>query len=128
MAGGMNPGISFRLGKPERRLGLMRELAGALAQAQAALLASDGEELQIQTERERTLCRTLQSFPPEATNPRRQCSQELRELGLQIRDLNLVQAALLRRARRSLEILACLRARCAPTYTAPGTERNPLTP
>ena len=43
----------------EQRLNLMRELAKALALAQAAVLASDGEKLQLQTEREQRLCRTL---------------------------------------------------------------------
>jgi flagellar biosynthesis/type III secretory pathway chaperone len=135
----MKPGISSRRSAPEQRVVLMRELAQVLTQAQAAVLAWEVEELQIQTARQETLCQTLRrlgqgsgdSLPlgagisarpgGENVSAENGPARELQALGLQVRYLNRVQAALLRRARRSLAILACLQARSQPTYTPPAS-------
>ena len=146
----MNTEISSDLLGQEPRLRFMRDLASALAQAQAALLVLDVETLEVQNGRQLALCdglgrieatsakdnkdpgiatelssltvRSTPSSPPPASSAAD--ALELRRLALQIRNLNQVQAALLRRAAHSLEILAALRTRYALTYAAPAGRRN----
>ena len=148
----MHPQTTFRLGVAQQRLALLRELADVLGLAQGALLNSDLDRLQVQNGRQLTLCKTLRTLAGDCAGPGIQASEppilppavfgpgsfsapidgveisrQLQEAGLQVRHLNRVQAALLRRARRSLEISACLRASCGLTYAAPAADRVILT-
>jgi hypothetical protein len=155
MVGNVKTEISSGLLQSEQELRWMQELASALLQAQAALLALDVERLEAQTERQQTLCAEwsqgradtgrrgtqgaseqseIVSGPPgspEASpwpaTPDRGCI-ELRSLALRIRDLNQIQAALLRRAVRALGILASLQTRFALTYARPEASQDSLTP
>ncbi|HEX3353810.1 MAG TPA: hypothetical protein VHS34_13405 [Terriglobales bacterium] len=148
----MYPQTTFRLGIAEQRLALLRELAEVLGLAQGALLNSDLDRLQEQNGRQLTLCKTLRTLAGDSAGPGIQASEpaisppaifgpgslsapidgdaisrQLQEVRRQVQHLNRVQAALLRRARRSLEISACLRARCALTYAESATDRGILT-
>jgi hypothetical protein len=146
----MSTEISSDLPGQEPRLRFMRDLASALAQAQAALLALDVDTLEVQNGRQLALCDGLGRIeatsakhnqdagiatelssllvpsappsPPPASSAAD--ALELRRLALQVRNLNQVQAALLRRAARSLEILAALHTRYALTYASPAELRN----
>ncbi len=124
----------------------MQELVSVLLQAQAAVLALDVERLEVQTERQQTLCAEwsrrlagagcrgaqgrseapeIVSRPLRSTDPSSCLATpdagllELRSVALRIRDLNQIQAALLRRAVRALGILASLQTRFALTYARP---------
>jgi hypothetical protein len=139
--------LSFE--RVERRLALMRELAGTLEQAQAALLASDLQRIEEHTARQRELCDALRlleapatspgkdvlheptgpdlpkaSLPPELHERWSALSQELAQVQSRVGHLNRVHAALLRRAQRALAIVSRLLASSAVTYTLP----QPATP
>ena len=134
--------LSFE--RVERRLALMRELAGMLEQTQAALLASDLERIEAHTVRQRELCDALRLLEAPGTSPGKDAprkrtrvhlpegslspelrerwstlSQELAQVQSRVGHLNRVHAALLRRARRSLAIVSRLLASSAATYTLP---------
>jgi hypothetical protein len=123
-----------------QRLAILQELRVALEQAQAALLASDAEQLEKQTASQLQLCRTLQALavaeaggpnqsdwatlPKGAADPavRQRWSalgQHLAAVERQISHLNRVHAALLRKAYRSVRIFARLLSSSAITYTPP---------
>jgi hypothetical protein len=139
----MNQRLSSSFARVERRLALMRELAGTLEQAQGALLAADVKRLEAHTLRQRELCdqlRLLASLVPASGDhamepekahlpddpfspqPSERWSVLLQELVLvesRVRHLNQVHAALVQRARRSLAIISRLLAGSGITYTLP---------
>lgn len=128
----------------ERQVRLMQELAGSLERAQAALLNSDVAQLGDQTILQQRLCEELQQLagkvalkplfrapliPPahhadNATLERfaqrqRSLLTELREIGRRVEGLNRDYSALLRRARRTVDIFCRVLASSGITYLPP---------
>jgi hypothetical protein len=129
----------------ERQIALMRELAGSLERAQAAALNSNAGQLSAQTLRQQKLCEELRQlagkFSPEHSSPTapmvtpihaadaatlHSCSQrqqslltELRKIGKRVEGLNRNYAALLRRARRTVDIFCRVLANSGVTYPPP---------
>jgi len=93
----------------------MQELALAVQQAQAAVVAGDLRDLKKQTTRQRELCQLLREPDP---GPRSgtQAGCELQAAARHVAQMNRVLGALLRRARRSVEIIALAHASRADTY------------
>jgi len=132
-------------GALERRISLMRELARSLECAQAAVLSSDPAELGAQTTRQRELCeqwrRGVSEFPRNGSiSPRRRLAMansheavdlgptgeahrvliaELSEVEGRVAHLNRAYGALLRRARRTVDIFCRVLASSGPTYSQP---------
>lgn len=137
----------------ERQIALMRELAGSLERAQAAVLSSDIRQISAQTLRQQRLCEELQrqagrmsrqnglavapmatptapvdAYPLLPTSARqRSLLAELRETGKLVERLNRDYAALLRRARRTVDIFCRVLASSAITYLPPAPQaQSPL--
>lgn len=130
----------------ERQIGLIRELAGSLERAQAAVLNSDVAQICAQTILQQKLCGELQrlgKFSPEHSSlarmvtpahpadaatlhPLSQRQQslltELRETGKRVERLNRDYAALLRRARRTVDIFCRVLANSGVTYLPPTSQ------
>jgi len=133
----------------ERRVGLMRELAASLERAQAAILHSDAGQLAAQTMRQQELCEELRRLVPELASgpvfsvanvarsvvrthlagtlhPARQRQRalltELLKIETQVADLNRSYGALLRRARRTVDIFCRVLANSGVTYLPPATQ------
>jgi hypothetical protein len=131
-----------------QRLGRMRELAHSLALAQAAVVRSDLVEMQGQTAKQQQLCEQLRQiavqapteFPCEAQPPIAPAAwarlpenlasplggerwnalvNELTQVELQVAALNRTYGALLRRARRTVEIFCRVLATSGVTYAPP---------
>jgi len=135
----------------ERRIALLRELAGSLQRAQAAVLRSDIGQMTAQTLRQQKLCEELQPHagrmsrpnavpvapmatprPPVDALPLQPLSArqhsllaELREAGKLVERLNRDYAALLRRARRIVDIFCRVLASSAVTYLPPAPQAQP---
>lgn len=114
------------------RLHLLRELATSLSQAQTAVLASSLDRLQLQTARQQALIEAMRALTSDLRQNSREADstpaigsgfdaawQDLLLEGARVRYLNYVLGGLLRRKRRSIEILALLQASCAATYAQP---------
>lgn len=136
----------------ERQVALMRELAGSLERAQAAVLNSDGVQIRAQTILQQKLCGELQQlagkFSPEDSSPahmvtpthpadaatlhplaqrRQSLLTQLRETGKRVEQLNRVYSALLRRARRTVDIFCRVLANSGITYLPPISQtQSPL--
>lgn len=136
----------------ERRIGLMRELAGSLERAQAAVLVSDCTELRALTRQQQELCHQwrllISQFPhndlylprlshilssPPRANPKsteerhKALIMELAEVERRVAHLNRAYGALLRRARRTVDIFCRVLASSGATYNQPvvhGASRN----
>lgn len=110
----------------ERRLGWLRELAGSLEGARAAVLANNLAELKLQTARQRDLCAALGQFElgtPIGVGERwNRLLQESAKTEIQVRQLNREYGALLARARRTVDIFCRLLANSEPTYLPPKRE------
>jgi hypothetical protein len=123
-------------GIQESRLTLLRELSDALAQGQAALLASDLEGFDRETTRQQDLClellhlqslmegRNLAGSRGRAPLPSRQTPEDARSLELRQAELRLwhqalLYAAVLRRTRRTVAIFCRVLANSGTTYAAP---------
>ena len=129
----MNAQTGFSLGALEQRSALMQELAGELEQAQAAIVASDSNEFQLHTDRQRTLCEAvcaLSSPPapaevsPDFQQRREILTQKLAKIENRVRQLNRIHAALVRRAQRTLAIFSRALASSALTYVAPQAQTS----
>jgi hypothetical protein len=131
----------------ERQIALMRELAGSLERAQVALFNSDVAQVGVQTILQQRLCEELQqlagkfslkpSFPAHMITPTHQANvatldpfaerqrfllSELREIGKQVEGLNRHYSALLRRARRTVDIFCRVLANSGITYLPPSPQ------
>lgn len=110
----------------QRRVGQMHELADVLEQAQAALINRDLRGIERLTARQRELCALLREVETKTRSqdylPEQQSAMacELTAAGKRVRDLNRLHAALLRRARRTVDIFCRVLASCAVTYAPPG--------
>jgi len=126
-----------------RQVALMRELAGSLQRAQAAVLDCDIAQINAQTIQQQRLCGELRqlagqcSLEPSSAHrvtpmhpagvatvaPFAQRQQalltELRETGKRVERLNCDYAALLRRARRTVDIFCRVLANSGVTYLPP---------
>jgi len=120
----------------ERRLAWMRELAASLQRAQQCVLHGAVTQLEEETRHQQQLCARLQEFEqrppnhspssvratpvgllPEPWRGRWQMVElELAAVENQVRHLNRVHAAILRRARQSLVVISQVVASCGPTY------------
>jgi hypothetical protein len=134
-----------------RRVGLMRELANCLDRAQVAVLNSDPGQMSAQTTRQRELCEQLRRLaselmpeqvpplaPAASSNPASQGPDtadllpaqlrreallvELAEVEARVAHLNRIYAALLRRARRTVDIFCRVLANSGVTYIPPGPQ------
>jgi hypothetical protein len=127
----------------ERRLVLMRELAGSLERAYAALAQADFGEMDRQTARQERLCKQLGrvtapgqrhsvAIGPLAAGPTRspegadpasahwsRLRRELRDFETRVAQLNYAYGALLRRARRTVDIFCRVLMHSGITYVPP---------
>lgn len=133
----------------ERRLALMRELAESLARAQAAVARADAGQMNAQTMQQRRICEELRRLTVEfgaarvsgeasATDLRAQSSPaaalgeayerwralkgELAKVEAEVAQLNRNYSALLRRARRTVDIFCRVLANSGITYVPPASE------
>jgi len=117
---------------------LMGELADSLERAQAAVLQSDVAEMTRQSERQRKLCADLSRLQAESSQlPQgaatadqhgvlgRDLGEEWTQARLRVARLNRAYGALLRRARRTVDIFCRVLASSAITYGPPAP---PLAP
>jgi hypothetical protein len=143
--------LSERLGL---RLQVLRELAASLREAQAAVLALNLDRLQLHTARQQALVEAMRTLVNDVTQdagdaggnieikntrgsapgtsthlsnaqPLDPVWHQVLQEQARVRHLNRVLGALLRRGRRSMEILALLHASCAITYAQPKLLRPP---
>jgi hypothetical protein len=137
----------------ERRVGLMRELAGSLQRAHNAILHSDAAQLSAQTVRQQQLCEELRRLAAELTpgqtsstamavrsiaqthlpntaalyparERQRALLTELLEIETRVGDLNRAYGALLRRARRTVDIFCRVLANSGATYLPPAAQTS----
>ena len=130
----MTPEPSHDCASVEQQIVLLRELACAFENAQQAIVAQDLEGFERQTGRQQALCRQLcalqekqgqlgeanaSSCGSSESAASQRWADLLQELALvqeRVRHLNGVHAALLRRAQRSLRILANIFATSSGIY------------
>jgi len=137
----------------EKQVTRLRELAGSLERAQAAVLRADAGQLNIQTLKQHTLCgelRRLGSVPPllasshaqpvtsmevaatPALDPLAEHQQallsELQDMVKRVQRLNREYAALLRRARRTVDIFCRVLASSDITYVPPTSQAQSAAP
>jgi hypothetical protein len=110
------------------RIALLYELAAAFEDAQPAMVRCDIQKIQQHAARQHQLCRALlrlhENGPQAPAAGRAQQDEDLLALELEamqarVRHLGRVQAALLRRSRRAMQIFARLLASSAVTYAPP---------
>jgi hypothetical protein len=124
----MDNSLPSRLALPEHRLALLREMAGSLAQAQAAVISSDLASLEYHTERQRLLCQQLQALYTQpipslpSSTPGDALSPALSEAETEVQRRLRVYGALLRRARRTVGIFCRVLATSGVTYIVPPPE------
>ena len=110
----------------EKRLSLLRELAGSLECAHAAVLGSDLAELTLQTVHQRELCAALrqaEGVAPSAAGERwNRLLQESTQMEKRVAHLNREYSALLARARRTVDIFCRVLANSEGTYLPPKRE------
>ena len=125
-------------GPIEVRLALLQELAQSLSCAQLAIVRSDFGEIKTQTARQLDLCLRLRAHgvpPPDLLNTQKsrretetrdrpgECSdalaKQLGEMEIRVARLNRSYAALLRRARRTVDIFCRVLTDSAATYAPP---------
>lgn len=131
----------------ERQVALLHELAGSLERAQAAVLNSDVAQIGVQTILQQRLCGELRQLagelslkpsPPDRRGSavrradaatlhpvvERQHSllAELREIGKHVEGLNRDYSALLRRARRTIDIFCRVLRNSGITYLPPAPQ------
>ncbi len=123
------PGLELPDFSPlELPLGHMRELAGVIEQAQVAVIKNDLSGIERLTTRQQELCNLLRAVEAQTVlqccHTQRQSiwADELVVAGKRVRDLNRAHAALLRRARRTVNIFCRVLASSAVTYAPPGRE------
>lgn len=136
----MDQDCSLWKGPLEQRIELMRELSRSLEQAQAAILNSNVVELGAQTLRQREICERwrvlISSGAISSTNPaggkshdmakpaserdrRAALLVELAAVEARVKNLNLAYGALLRRARRTVDIFCRVLSNSGVTYAPP---------
>jgi len=130
----------------EGHLVLLRELANSLECAQVAVAESDVRQIKFQTARQRDLCeklrplrmqpvpcqdlpklarRQLENEKPAGMGERGPAlAAELAEVEMKVAHLNRSYEALLRRARRTIDIFCRVLANSALTYAPPQRERG----
>jgi len=120
------------------RVDLLRELADSLERAHAAVVGSDLSEIKHQTACQQELCARLRQLPAELVRPltswlpggqpppvggRNQVLlEELAEVERKVAQLNRRYEALLRRARRTVDIFCRVLVSSALTYPPPRPE------
>jgi len=127
----MTPEFHERIEQRRKRIALLRELIATFRKGQHALLVGDIKEMQLYTTQQHTLCAELLEMTraeagplpaledDEAWESWEKLGKEVQELESRARHLGRVQAALLQKGRRALEIYSCLLATLAPTYSPP---------
>jgi hypothetical protein len=115
----MDSTISGALDSHGLRLALVSELSESLGKSQTALLSFDLAKFESQTVRQAQLCCELVRLP-EAKNI---ASAELLKAEADLRYRLRVYAALLRRARRTVEIFCRVLASSGVTYAPPRSSR-----
>ncbi|MGH9500936.1 MAG: hypothetical protein ACRD3L_17495 [Terriglobales bacterium] len=107
-----------------RRLDLLRQLAGSLELAQAALATTTPAKLELESVRQRELCQGLralaEAFPEQGrVEADARLADDLQAASGQVAELNRKYAALLRRRRRTVDIFCRVLASSETTYSAP---------
>jgi hypothetical protein len=102
----------------QRRV-LIRELAQSLAQSQRALLAFDLADFESQTVQQAELCCALARLAGAEESSLAELARVESDLRSQVR----LYAAVLRRARRTVEVFCRVLASSGATYTVPGATR-----
>ncbi len=127
----MSPEFQQRIDQRQKHIALLRALVDVFEKAQQTLLAGDIKGMQMHTTQAHTLSAEvlelarLEAGPlpalkdEEAWEWWEKLGREVQELESRARHLGRVQAVLLQRGRRALEIYACLLATLAPTYSPP---------
>ena len=148
----MDQELSSSFALLERRIRVLQQLASSLATAQAAVLHHDLNGIDLENTSQREICEALQQWEAEAVTSGcaigeaplgrtlqldippaspalqerwRTLARELAQVETKVRELGRVHAAMLRRARRTIEIFARAFASSAATYSPP--ERAPGT-
>jgi hypothetical protein len=108
----------------KQRLVLLRQLAGSLELAHAALATTTPAKLELHTSRQRDLCRELQMLTRGFSGARpvesdASLASDLQGVARQVVELNRKYAALLRRRRRTVDIFCRVLASSGTTYPAP---------
>lgn len=108
----------------EQRVRCLRELATSLESARAAVLHSDLAELTRQTVRQRELCAHLErvGIPAAVAERWRDLLQESKRMELRVAGLNREYAALLARARRTVDIFCRVLGNSEAIYRPPQPE------
>ncbi len=118
-----------RIEQRRKHIALLQELIATFQKGQHALLVGDIKEMQLYTTQEHGLCAELLEMaraeagplPPlrddEAWDRWEKLGMEIQELESRARHLGRVQASLLKKGKRALEIYSCLLATLAPTYS-----------
>jgi hypothetical protein len=116
----------------EQRLALLSSLAASLEQARQSILQPNLENLKRETARQQEVCARLQTLPaairpwpslPAAERTVR-LKQEIQQAEIQIAHLNVAYNALLKRARRTVDIF-CRVLASALTYSPPPSAVRP---
>jgi hypothetical protein len=110
-----------------QRLGLLRQLAESLEQAQSSLATATPAKLDLHSARQRDLCRALSSL---GHGPHQEdqveidsgLADDLQVLARQVATLNRKYAAQLRRRRRTVDIFCRVLASSGTTYPPPGAK------
>lgn len=103
----------------------MHSLAASLGQARIAVLQSDLARLRRETGCQQEICTRLRQIPllPWPTLPAAEralrLKEDIRQVEIQVTHLNLAYGALLRRARRTVDIFCRVLASTALTYSPP---------
>jgi hypothetical protein len=110
-------------------LGLMRELENALRKTGAAIVAADLRDMERQSARQREICAAIGELHEhmrkgvassgETREVSRYREEEWRAALNRVWNLNRVQAGLVRRGRRTVDIFCRVLASSAATYTPP---------
>jgi len=112
------------------RIALLRQLAHSLEQAHAAVVGSDLREITRQTARQQELCANLRQLPADPVRTQAAdlpllrdrndaLGEELAAVAAKVTQLNRRYEALLRRARRTVDIFCRVLAHSALTYPPP---------
>jgi hypothetical protein len=111
----------------EQRLALLQSLAASLEQTRRSVLQSDLEHLRYETGKQQEICTRLCQMPVPilpwpslpAAEPALRLKEEIRLVEMEVAGLNLAYGALLRHARRTVDIFCRVLASAALTYTPP---------
>jgi hypothetical protein len=124
----MSANASPAFSHDDTELQLLHRLEDGLQRLQHALLQPDAKEILALSADQQELCVTLKTLflEDKAHDQIHILAPEVKRAFDRVLHLNRVNAALLQRSRRSLEILSCLLTSLAATYTVPRNASPPV--